>query len=269
MIVANLERQALVMTAVGNFFLSLLGIGFSLFVNSDSILLDAFFNVISLVMSLGTLWIAWLLRQPENRWFQFGYVGFVPLTNIIKGLLIALVSLFAGITAIEAILRGGQSANSTLAMIYAIIASVSCLATAFYQFQVNRTVNSLLLRVDAANWFINGLISLSVGLTFGLVLVISDTPLAGFAPFADPVLVLILVIVAIPVPIKTILGSIHQLLLGAPHPQTQAQLQFLLAPVVENSPHKKVWLRSAQVGDMIYLHFYWLIDSKINGFQVT
>jgi len=109
----HLDHFALITTSVGNFLLAFLGIGFSLFVNSESILLDGFFNIISFIMSLGTLWIAWLLRQPESLGFQFGYVGFVPLTNLIKGLLIVAVSLFAGISALQAILTGGQAANST------------------------------------------------------------------------------------------------------------------------------------------------------------
>ncbi len=266
---AALERQALVITSIGNFCLSLLGIGFSLYVNSDSVLLDAFFNVISFVMSLGTLWIAWLLHQPENRWFQFGYVGFVPLTNVIKGLLVTLVSLFAGIDSVQAILDGGRDANSTLVILYAIIAATSCLIVAVYQFQVNKKVNSPLVRVDAVNWLVNGLISLSVGLTFGLVLVIKDTAWAGFIPYADPTLVIILVVFSFPIPAKTIVTSIHQLLLGAPHPETQAQFRLLLSPVVETLPYKKVWLRSAQVGDMVYLHFYWLIDLTSGSFPVA
>ncbi len=269
MLPASQERQALIITAIGNFCLSLLGIGFSLYVNSDSVLLDAFFNVISFVMSLGTLWIAWLLHQPENRWFQFGYVGFVPLTNVIKGLLVLLVSLFAGIDSVQAILEGGRDANSTLVILYAIIAATSCLSVAVYQFQVNRRVNSPLIRVDAVNWLINGVISLSVGLTFGLVLVMKDTVWAGFIPFADPTLVIILVVISFPIPVKTIVKSVHQLLLGAPDTQTQAQLRLLLSPVVEALPYEKVWLRSAQVGDMVYLHFYWLIHPDCGCFQVT
>lgn len=269
MIAAKLERQALVITSVGNFCLALLGIGFSLYVNSDSVLLDAFFNVISFVMSLGTLWIAWLLHQPENRWFQFGYVGFVPLTNIIKALLVSIVSLFAVLDAVQAILEGGRQANSTLAILYAIIAAASCLGVAVYQFQANKTVNSPLIRVDAMNWLINGLISLSVGLTFGLVLLIKDTAWAGFIPYADPSLVIVLVVVSFPIPAQTIVASIHQLLLGAPRPESQAELRVLLSPVVETLPYEKVWLRAAQVGDMVYLHFYWLIDPLRGDLQVA
>jgi len=110
-------------------------------------------------------------------------------------------------------------------MIYAVIAATSCFGIALYQWQVNRRVQSPLVRADISNWLVNGLISVEVGLAFALVFAIKKTPWAGFIPYADPTLPLILVAVALPIPLKTIAINLKQLLLGAPQAPIQAHIR--------------------------------------------
>ncbi len=70
--------------------MSFLGITFGLIAPSEAILLDGFFNVISVLMAGVSLWVSWLLKQPESEDFQFGYALFEPLVNLGKDLLIGL-----------------------------------------------------------------------------------------------------------------------------------------------------------------------------------
>lgn len=256
------ERTALQVSTIGTGGLALLGIGFCLFVNSDSILLDAFYNVISFVMSLGTLWIAWLVRQPESQVFQFGYMGFVPLTNILKGLLVTIVSLFAGMSSIQGLVSGGRATNSTLAMIYAAIAATSCLLITLYQWRVSQKINSPLLRVDTKNWLVNGLISLSVGLAFAIASWIENTSLAWFVPYTDPTLTLLIVTLSLPIPLKTIGSNLYQLLWGAPTSERQLQIKHGFDQAIAQLPYEHIWLRTAEIGDFIYIHAYWLLSES-------
>ena len=91
----KLEKLGLYLSLWGALFMSILGISFGLFIESEAILLDGFFNVISFIMALASLWISWLVRQPEGKQFQFGYLSFIPLVNLSKALLIFVLSLFA------------------------------------------------------------------------------------------------------------------------------------------------------------------------------
>lgn len=256
------EKTALRVSTIGTGCLALLGIGFSLFINSDAILLDAFYNALSFVMSLGTLWVTWLIRQPENHLFQFGYMGFVPLTNILKGLLVSIVSLFAAFSALQAIIAGGQIVNATLAMIYAAIAATSCLLITLYQWQVNQNIQSILLRVDIKNWLVNGLISLSVGLAFTIASWIQDTSLAGFIPYVDSSLTLLVVIFSLPMPLKIVISNLHQLLWGAPSSQRQNQIQCCFDQAIAPLPYQHIWVRMAEMGHFIYIHAYWLLPQE-------
>ena len=100
----NQEKIGLNLSIFVTLFMSILGISFGIFIQSEAILLDGFFNVVSFIMALITLGVAWLQKQPENENFNFGYLSFIPLVNLIKGLLIFLLSFFALTSAVTAIL---------------------------------------------------------------------------------------------------------------------------------------------------------------------
>jgi predicted Co/Zn/Cd cation transporter (cation efflux family) len=224
----RLEQVGLYLSVAVTLFMSILGISFGVWIESDAILLDGFFNVISLLMAGATLWVAWLQQQPESSHFQFGYLGFVPLVNVIKGVLFFTLSLFALFSALAALLHGGRYLNANSAILYASIAAFGCLITALVQRKMAHQTRSAMLEVDAKNWFINGLISLSVGVAFGLVSLMKDTPFSGFIPYADPTIVTVLVLITLPVPCQIVLQNANQLLLGAPDATVQKEIKNVI-----------------------------------------
>ncbi|MDJ0731871.1 MAG: cation diffusion facilitator family transporter [Crocosphaera sp.] len=245
-------------------FMSTLGIGFGIFTESEAILLDGFFNVVNFIMALVTLRVAWLQKQPENEYFNFGYLSFIPLVNLIKGLLIFLLSLFALTSAITAILHGGKTLNANIAIIYALIAAGGCLITALIQKKIAQKTHSIMIEVDAQNWLINGLISLSVGIAFTVIIFIKNTPLSWFIPYADSTLVIILVLITLPVPVKIIIDSLKQLLLASPRAKIQQEIKHLFETTANSFPLEKYWLRMTQIGNTIFVSIYWLLPQEHN-----
>ncbi|MGK7955433.1 MAG: cation diffusion facilitator family transporter [Crocosphaera sp.] len=246
-------------------FMSCLGIGFGIFTKSEAILLDGFFNVVSFIMALITLGVAWLQKQPENQYFNFGYLSFIPLVNLIKALLIFLLSLFALTSAVTAILHGGRTLNANIAVIYALIAATGCLITALIQKNIAKTTRSIMIEVDAKNWLINGLVSLSVGVAFAVVIFIKNTSLSWFIPYADSTLVIIIVLITLPVPIKIILDSLKQLLLASPDQQVKQDIIKLFETTANSFPLEKYWLRMTQIGNTIFVSIYWLLPQDYNS----
>ncbi len=265
----KLEIFGLQLSVGGTFFMSILGISFGLWIQSEAILLDGFFNVISFIMAVASLWVSWLVRKPASQQFQFDHLNFIPLVNIIKGLLIFTVSLFALISAAIAILGGGRTLNAGMAVVYAIIAASGCLIIALVQNRIGQRTNSAMVIVDSQNWLINGLISMSVGIAFGLVVLIKGTSFDWFIPYSDSAIVIILVVVTIPVPIKIILENVNQLLLGAPSSEIQKQLTTVLKTVVEDLPCTKYRLRMTQAAQYVYMHIFWLLPKQADSISVA
>ncbi|MGK7931460.1 MAG: cation diffusion facilitator family transporter [Microcystaceae cyanobacterium] len=264
----KLEKVGLSLSSGVTLFMSILGISFGIWIDSNAILLDGFFNVVSFLMSIVTLWVAWLQTQPENPRFQFGYISFIPLVNLSKGLLIFTLSLFALVSAISTILHGGRSLNANVAVIYALIAGVGCIVTAFIQRKMATQTRSIMLTIDAKNWIINGLISLSVGIAFGLVSLIKNTGLSWFIPYADSTIVTVLVLVTLPIPIQIILQNLKQLLLGAPNSELQQQIKQIFESASQEFAREKYWLRTTQIGNYIFVSIYWLLPSNCEHYTV-
>lgn len=259
----RLEQFGLYLSLAMTFLMSVLGISFGVWIESEAILLDGFFNVVNFLMASGTLWIAWLQRQPESPRFHFGYLSFVPLVNLSKGLLILTLSLFALFSAISTLLHGGRMLNANLAVIYAIIAASGCLITAFIQRGIAQKNPSAMLDVDSKNWSINGLISLAVGMAFSLVAFLKNTPWAWFIPYADSTIVAVLVLGTIFIPIQIILQSANQLLLGAPSTEIQKQIKNSFEVVAKQFAFQKHWIRMTQLGNTVFISIYWLLPQGL------
>ncbi len=116
------EKKALKLSAGMALFMAALGITFGLLTQSDAIMLDGFFSLVGFAMAVVTIRVAWLVQQPPDEHFHFGYAQFEPFLNTVKGLLMLGVSGFAVAGAVDALLHGGRDLNAALAVVYAIIA---------------------------------------------------------------------------------------------------------------------------------------------------
>ncbi|MEB3310931.1 MAG: cation transporter [Snowella sp.] len=252
-----------------NLSMAILGIGVGLWIESDAVMLDGFFNTVNLIMACATLYISRLLQKPEGKQFNFGYTGFVPLLNLCKGLLVFGVSIFAFTGSLGALFHGGVPAKTGTAVIYAAIAATVCLIVALIQRNLANKTQSPIVIVDAQNWLINGMISLAVGIAFGFATWLGTTPFKAFVPYSDPTIVIILVLISFPIPISVILTSVKQLMLGAPRKDLQQRIYSIIQEGIKAYPCERYVLRMAETGSVIYLHFYWLLPSNHQGMPLT
>ena len=188
----SVERRGLLLSVVGALGMAALGIGFFFVTDSVAVLLDGLFSLIGFAVSLIAIRVAALVQQPDDECFHFGYAAYEPMLNLIKGLLIAFVTVFAMISAIGIVLNGGREIQGSIVVVYALVAAVGCLVIAAVQRRAARVTGSPLLAVDSKNWFIDGAISGAVAVAFFLVVLLGDGPLAAFKPYADPAVVILL-----------------------------------------------------------------------------
>ena len=81
--------------------------------------------------------------------------------------------------------------DAGIAIKYSAIAAACCLAIALIETTVANKTGLPMVRVDSKNWFVNGLISLSIGVTFIFVGLIKGSQWSRFIPYADPTIVTI------------------------------------------------------------------------------
>ena len=253
---SEIEQQALRYTLWGNTGITVIGVVFALWTRSEAIFLDGLFSGIHLAVSLLSLRISQLIQKPGDDDYPFGYAMFEPFLNMGKGLVIVLVALFALFSAGEALLNGGRSVEAGIALWYALIAAVSCLAMAFVQKRFAQQSQSQILDLDFKNWLLDGAVNTAVAIAFTLIIVLKDTQWSGFIPYADPALVLLLVLIVIPLPLQTVIQNSLQIVGRAPQNEQRDRVEQIVETVFANVPHQDYQLRQMNMGRLVYVQVY-------------
>jgi cation diffusion facilitator family transporter len=260
---ARQERRALLLSVWGSAGMAALGVLFALLAHSQAILFDGVFSAIGFIMALVTVWVAKLVQRPDDELFHFGYATFEPMVNFVKGALMVIVSLFAAVSAIDAVLQGGRSMAAGVATIYAAIAAAGCFVISALQRSGAKRLASPLLAVDAKGWLIDGLLSSAVGAGFLAAMLITGTRWSGLVPYADPAVVLLLVVLSAPVPIRILGESLNELLMGAPDKALQARVHATLDRVLTNVPCCDRRVRLVKSGRVVYAQIYLLVEKGV------
>lgn len=256
------ERRGLRLSAAGNLFIGLLGVGFAIYTRSDAIMLDGFFSFIAFFMGLLTIRVARLVQMPDDDKFHFGYAFHEPLMNTIKGLTIVAVCGLALASAIDALLHGGRALNVGGALTYAVVATAVSIFVAVVTRRVATKAGSPLLAVDVKNWLIGGAISSGVALGFLAALLIQGTSWSHLVPYVDPALLVALVSVVIWIPLRTVWQGVGELLQVAPDPVTQAEVRDRVHKAVAEYHFDRTRVRMVHIGRYFYVLVHVLLAEE-------
>lgn len=242
------ERRLLVLSAVANLASAALGLTFAVLTRSQAILLDGLFDVTYFIAAVFTIKVAALVNREDDERFPLGFVFFEPLVNGLKGVLVLGVCLMAFADAMSALLSGGREIAAGFAMLYGAIAAVLCGAMAMLMRRRNRRIGSPLIRVDAENWTVNGMISACVVLAFGSIIVLSRTPWSWFTPFVDPLIVVTVIAFSISVPVRMAWQALMELLNRTPSQAINTQVREAIERALAGFPVRELFVRVVQPG---------------------
>lgn len=248
----EIEVFALKLSVVGYLFMAVLGVTFSMLTQSEAILLDGVYSLLSFVMALIAQRVAKLVEIPSSESFHFGYAHFEPWLNAVRALLILILCSFALFSAIDALMHGGRPLSPGLGVVYGVSAALGCIALAILQRRYSKQVGSPLLEVDSRNWLVDGIISSGVGLTFVAASLIQRTSWGEYVPYVDPILVLVMGAFLIRIPMTTFWENMLEVLQVAPDPKVQEEVRDRVRGAVAVIPAKKVEVGMMKVGRFFY-----------------
>lgn len=260
------EQWALTLSIVGSAIFAVLGGVFGLYTHSGAILLDGFYSLMTMTMSFVSLKVAALIQEGPSRRYQFGYYGFEPFINTIKGIIVLSVSLFALVSAIEALLHGGRDLGVGLALTYATLSTLGCFTFAALMYRYARRLNLPLLEVEARDWTVDGCISSAVALTFVVTLLLQETSWSVYLPYVDPLLVSILVLIIIPLPLRTVFEGVNQLLGVAPESALDREIRKTISQVActQKHPIDRFHLQMMVQGRVLYVFIQILVPTEFS-----
>ncbi|WMJ75527.1 cation transporter [Cytophagaceae bacterium ABcell3] len=106
--------------------LSLAGIGFGIWLDSQIILFDGFFSIISVGLSALTFIMSIYIQRRDDAKFPFGKNMIEPVVIVFKFIMIGLLCIFSIFTAIRDLLAGGRALDLDLASLYSLLALAGC-----------------------------------------------------------------------------------------------------------------------------------------------
>ena len=242
------EEKALKTSMVGAFLLAVWGIVMAVVSDSGVIFLDGMFNLISGIMSFFSIEITRLISGKETREYPLGYFAFESLFVLVKGASVLVLILMALYSNIQVLLSGGREPALGLMTIYVILAVIGCTAIYIITRQGQKKTNSDILAAESQAWLVNAVISGSIGVAFGIVMLLQGTAWGWIERYADQVLVIGLCLVVIKDPLVLMKNGLKELLLAAPQKEVSALFEEKILPLKEQLGAQKLALEILKTG---------------------
>lgn len=239
----TIENRALLIGAAANLFMAAIAWVTFYYSNSEVILLDGNYSFILFIGVLVALKIV-AVRANKSKTFPLGKFFYESLYGFVKGLMILGALIKSVATAVVRIVTYFTGASENIPMLipgpilyYALACAVICCCVSFFYFLQNRSIGnvSILLKVEQKVTFVDGILSLGIGLGVFFLSQGGDSIGGGFIPYlADSFFVLILATMLIKKPLTIIRESVIELAGGTL--QNQAKRKEFETVINSNMP---------------------------------
>jgi len=209
---ARLEQRMLVLSLAAVAGVALLSLAWGVAIESDVVILNGVFSLVSLIGSVLYLTAARLVTRPADRRFQYGYAHVEPLASGANGLLVLVICIYAFINGIEGLRAGGDAVSPAGVVWFGVLSGAICVAVGSYEWAMARRTGSQLLRNDAREWLIDAAFSLVTLVGFAVLWWLEEPWRTWWARHADSALVALLALLFMPIPLGVLGQTLRELL---------------------------------------------------------
>lgn len=114
---SRLEQRTPTLSLVCVVVIALGSLAWGLAIESDVVILNGVFSLVSLIGSILYLTAARLVTRPADRRFQYGYAHVEPMVNSVNGMLVLVICLYAFINGVEGLRAGGSEVDATFRLV--------------------------------------------------------------------------------------------------------------------------------------------------------
>ncbi|MFK7159957.1 cation diffusion facilitator family transporter [Marinospirillum sp. MEB164] len=251
------EQSILTLSVWGGGFFALTGLVWGMLAGSLAILFDAVYSLVSLGLSLLSLLALRLAQAPADTHFNFGRYLVEPLTIALKALVILLVCCVSLVLAVTSLLTGGREVAADIAMIFALVSVLGCLAVWSVMRRYLRDESSVLVEAESRQWLMDSVLSGAVLLGFAAAWLLDYLGYHAWAVYADPLMVVGASLYFMAVPVKMLRQAVAEVLMVTPGPKLRKQVYRLLAELDIHRSHCKM----AKIGSHLMVEVEWPVES--------
>jgi len=208
----QLEQRTLLLSLACVVAIALGSLAWGLAIESDVVILNGVFSLVSLIGSILYLTAARLVARPADRRFQYGYAHVEPMANGVNGLLVLVICIYALINGIEGLRAGGTEVDATSVIWFGALTGTVALTIGSYEIRMGRRLGSQLLRNDGREWLMDATFSLVTLAGFAVLFVLPDPLRSHWARYADSALVALLALLFLPMPLGVLRQNLREML---------------------------------------------------------
>lgn len=247
------------------------GIVFGLLSGSFSIAFDGAYSLVDAGMTILALWVSSLIVRSakadalsgrlRNR-FTMGFWHLEPIVLGLNGTLLMTVATYALINAVITIVYGGNELRFGVAIVYAGITLVVCIAMAMAGARANRRLQSDFVALDVKAWTMSAGITSALLIAFLIGQAAGGTPLGWISPYVDPVVLALVCLVIIPIPVGAVRKALSEILLITPV-DLKAHVDRVAAEIVQREGFLSHRAYVAKVGRATQIELYFIVPKDL------
>ncbi|MFT0849339.1 cation transporter [Achromobacter sp. F4_2707] len=264
------EESILRFSMAVTLFVTLLGVFFGLLAASLTILFDAVYELVDVVMTGLALLVARLITLSTSggivnkrlaERFSMGFWHLEPIVLGVNGLLLMGAAIYGLVSAVDGLMHGGRQLAFEYALVFAAISLVIELGAAMCVTIANRHIHSDFLALDAKSWLMSAAITVAYLFAFGFGLVAQGTRYEWLIPYIDPAALALVCLAVLPLPIGTVRRALADILLVTP-PDLKQQVDAVAQASVRRYGFESFRSYVARVGRGKQIELYFIVPGK-------
>ncbi|MFZ8771298.1 cation diffusion facilitator family transporter [Vibrio harveyi] len=192
------------------------GMVLGLLVGSIVIVFDGVYSLVSLLLTLLSLAASYYISKPSKSIFPFGKAVLEPIVIAIKAAVILVVVSFSLFSAVTALMTGGREVDASIATIFGVVNVIGCGYAWWFMAKKSRRFSSGFIEAEKKQWQMDTLLSVAVTVGFIAAWLVSLTPYAHYAVYADPMMMVLMGFYFLKVPFDMLVGALRELLMMTP-----------------------------------------------------
>ncbi|MBS9524841.1 cation diffusion facilitator family transporter [Litoribacter ruber] len=256
------ERFVLKVSAYGALVFAVIAMVWGVLGQSQMILFDGVYSLISVALSVGSLWSASYIQKYDFKRFPFGKEMLEPIIILLKNVVIIILCVFAFFNAVASILSGGQMIDPGMSALYALLATIGCLLVYRYLERRHKALLSGFIKAEAVQWKMDFFLSMAVLLGFLIAFGLNFTIYKNFVPYIDPVMVVLVSGYFIKVPMGLIKKQVREVMEMSPDSELKQEVDQIISATKTRYGFEEYFLRVSKVGSKLFVEVDYVVDRK-------
>lgn len=263
MTVQQNERRILIWSVIGAVLFAAGGIIAGVMVTSQMILFDGLYSLVSVALSLMSLFAAGFMNKKDLTNYPFGKSMLEPLVILVKYTAILILVVASMVAALTALFTGGRDMMLGAALFYSTVATLVSLGFYLWLNQMSKKSETGLVKAEKNQWLMDTLVSFGVmgGFVLAGVFAIVDS-LAFLVPYTDPAMVVIVTVWFIKVPVTEMREAVKQLVEVRLEQDLAGPMEAKIKEIEDRFGMQESFIRMTRTGKVIWLEIDYVILPK-------